>query len=198
MTNMFDDTGRNIPVTAIEVEPAVVLQIKTMENDGYKAVQLGSFDKSEKNTNQAEQGHFKAVGANPKSYVIEYRDFPVEGLEPGDELNIDDVLAEAQEIDVVGISKGRGFTGVMRRHNFGGVGDATHGQHTTPRASGSIGGASDPSRVFKGKKMAGRSGGQRSKVKNLKVQKILSDSNIILVSGSIPGPNGGYVEIQTS
>lgn len=197
MTNIFDESGRNIPVTVIEVEPAVVLQVKTVENDGYNAVQLGAFDKKAKSVTKAEHGHFKSAGVEPKSYVREYRDFPSEGLNPGDELKVDDVLAESTTVDIVGFSKGLGYTGVMKRHNFGGIGDATHGQHTTPRAPGSIGGASDPSRVFKGKKMAGRSGGQRSKVKNLEITKILSDSNVVLVSGSVPGPNNGYVEIQT-
>ena len=197
MTSMFDDYGRNIAVTVIEVEPCVVTQIKNEEKDGYQAVQVGAFDKKEKSTKKPLVGHFAKANTSPKKYVREFSGISAEGIELGDKLKLEDVFQEGDEVDVVGVSKGKGFTGVMKRHNFGGVGDATHGQHKTPRASGSIGGASDPSRVFKGKKMAGRTGGNRAKNKNLKIAKILSESNILLVTGSVPGPNGGYVEVTT-
>jgi large subunit ribosomal protein L3 len=198
MTNVFDDLGNNRAVTVIEVEPNVITQIKTEENDGYNAVQLASIDKKEKNTSKALQGHFDKAGTSPKRYVTEVRDFIPEGLDIGDLLKVEDVFAIGDQVDVVGISKGRGFTGVMKRHNFAGVGEATHGQHNRQRSPGAIGNASDPSRVFKGKKMAGRSGNSRAKIKNLTVAKVLPESNMILVTGGIPGPNGGIVEIYNS
>lgn len=195
MTSVFDDLGRSIPVTVIEVEPCTITQIKTDETDGYNAVQLAAFDKTGKNVSKAVKGHFDKAGTSPKKVVTEFRDFLPEGLEIGDQLNIEDVFNIGDLVDVVGISKGKGFTGVMKRHNFHGVGDQTHGQHNRERAPGSIGQASDPSRVFKGTKMAGRSGNARTKVKNLSVAKILSESNMLLVTGSVPGSKGGYVEI---
>lgn len=195
MTSIFDELGRSIPVTVIEVEPCTITQIKTDETDGYNAVQLATFDKKAKNVSNALQGHFDKAGIEPKKVVSEFRDFIPEGLELGDQLTIDDVFTVGDLVDVVGISKGKGFTGVMKRHNFHGVGDKTHGQHNRERAPGSIGQASDPSRVFKGTKMAGRSGNTRTKIKNLSVAKILSESNMLLVTGSVPGANGGYVEI---
>lgn len=195
MTSIFDDLGRSIPVTVIEVEPCTITQIKTDETDGYNAVQLAAFDKNVKKVSKALEGHFDKAGISPKKVVSEFRDFLPEGLDIGDQLTIDDVFSVGDLIDVVGISKGTGFTGVMKRHNFHGVGDQTHGQHNRERAPGSIGQASDPSRVFKGTKMAGRSGNARTKIKNLSVAKILSESNMLLVTGSIPGSKGGYVEI---
>lgn len=195
MTSVFDDLGRSIPVTVIEVEPCTITQIKTDETDGYNAVQLAAFDKTGKNVSKAVEGHFDKAGASPKKVVTEFRDFLPEGLGLGDQLTIEDVFNVGDLVDVVGISKGKGFTGVMKRHNFSGVGEQTHGQHNRERAPGSIGQASDPSRVFKGTKMAGRSGNARTKVKNLSVAKILSESNMLLVTGSIPGSKGGYVEI---
>lgn len=195
MTNMFDERGRNFGVTVIEVQPCVITQIKTTENDGYEAVQLASFDKKEKSTSKQLQGHFDKAGTSPKKYVTEFRDFVPEGFDLGDELNIEDVFTVGNRVDVVGITKGKGFTGVVKRHNFSGVGEATHGQHDRQRHPGSIGQASDPSRVFKGMKMAGRSGNERTKIKNLTVAKIFSESNLMMVTGSIPGPNGRMVEI---
>lgn len=195
MTNVFDDYGTNISVTVIEVEPCVITQIKKEETDGYNAVQLAAFDKKEKNTSKALVGHFEKAGVSPKRVVKEFRDYIPEGLDVGDELKVEDVFNLGDSVDVVGITKGKGFTGVMKRHNFGGVGEATHGQHDRQRAPGAIGNASDPSRVFKGKRMAGRSGHERRKVKNLNVAKILPESNMILVTGSVPGPKGGIVEI---
>lgn len=195
MTNIFDEGGRNFAVTVIEVEPCVITQIKTEENDGYEAVQLASFDKREKVTAKPQRGQFEKAGTGPKRYVREFQGFDLEDLNIGDELKINDVFTVGSSVDVVGISKGKGFTGVIKRHNFSGVGEATHGQHNRQRHPGSIGQASDPSRVFKGVKMAGRSGNERTKIKNLTVAKIFEESNLIMVTGSIPGPKGRMVEI---
>ncbi len=195
MTSVFDGLGRSIPVTVVEVPASVITQIKTEETDGYNAVQLASFDKKEKNVSKAVMGHFDKAGTTAKAVVAEFRDFIPEGLAIGDELKAEDVFQVGDVIDVAGTSKGRGFTGVIKRHNFSGVGDETHGQHNRLRAPGSIGGASDPARVFKGMKMAGQSGNTRVKVKNLSIAKIISESNLVLVTGSVPGPNGGYVEL---
>ncbi|MDX1637412.1 MAG: 50S ribosomal protein L3 [Balneolaceae bacterium] len=195
MTNMYDERGRNFAVTVIEVEPCVVTQIKTVENDGYQAVQLAAFDKKPKSVSQQLQGHFEKAGTTPKKYVKEFKGFDTDGLELGNELAIEDVFTIGDSVDVVGVSKGRGFTGVVKRHGFSGVGEATHGQHDRQRHPGSIGQASDPARVFKGIKMAGRSGNNRTKIKNLTVAKILPESNMIMVTGSVPGPNGRIVEI---
>jgi large subunit ribosomal protein L3 len=196
MTSVFDNNGRNIPVTVIEIEPCAITQIKTEETDGYTAVQLAAFDRKEKNVSKAVKGHFAKAGVDTKHQVVEFRDFLPEGLDVGDELTISDVFSIGDTVDVVGTSKGRGFTGVVKRHNFSGVGDATHGQHNRMRAPGAIGNASDPSKVFKGMRMAGQSGNERVKAKNLSVAKILEDSNLLLVTGSIPGSKGGYVEIH--
>lgn len=196
MTSVFDNIGRNIPVTVIEIEPCTITQIKTEETDGYTAVQLAAFDRKEKNVSKAVKGHFDKSGSAVKAQVVEFRDYLPEGLNVGDELKAEDVFSVGDLVDVVGTSKGKGFAGVIKRHNFGGVGDATHGQHNRLRAPGSIGGASDPSRVWKGMRMAGQDGNARVKVKNLSVAKVLAESNLILVTGSIPGPNGGYVEIH--
>ncbi len=196
MTSIFDELGRSIAVTVIEVEPCAITQIKTEETDGYNAVQLSSFKKKASKVNRSLAGHFEKAGTEPRKISIEFRDFIPEGFELGDELSIDDVFTVGDRVDVVGISKGTGFTGVVKRHNFSGVGDQTHGQHNRERAPGAIGQASDPARVFKGIKMAGRSGNQRTKIQNLSVAQIFSDSNMLLVTGGIPGPNGGYVEIH--
>ncbi|MEX0648566.1 MAG: 50S ribosomal protein L3 [Balneolaceae bacterium] len=196
MTSVFDELGRSIAVTVIEVEPCTITQIKKEETDGYNAVQVAAFNKKAKNVSKALQGHFEKAGTEPKKVVMEFRDYIPEGLDLGDELAVDDVFHVGDRVDVVGISKGTGFTGVIKRHNFHGVGDRTHGQHNRERAPGSIGQASDPSRVFKGMKMAGRSGNQRTKIQNLSVAKILKDSNMLLVTGAVPGAKGGYVEIH--
>lgn len=195
MTNMFDDNGRNFAVTVIEVQPCVITQFKTKENDGYEAVQLAAFDRKEKSTSKPLQGHFDKAGTSPKKFVTEFRDYIPEGFSIGDELTVDDVFTVGDSVDVVGVTKGKGFTGVVKRHNFSGVGEATHGQHNRQRHPGSIGQASDPARVFKGMKMAGRSGNERTKIKNLTVAKIFSESNLMMVTGSVPGPNGRIVEI---
>lgn len=195
MTSVFDGQGRSIPVTVVEVPASVITQIKTEETDGYNAVQLSSFDRKAKNVSKSVKGHFDKAGSETKAVVKEFRNFLPEGLDVGDELKAEDVFQVGDVIDVAGTSKGRGFSGVIKRHNFSGVGDETHGQHNRLRAPGSIGGASDPARVFKGMKMGGQYGNSRVKVKNLSVAKIIAESNLVLITGSIPGPNGGYVEL---
>ena len=195
MTSVFDGQGRSIPVTVVEVPASVITQIKTEETDGYNAIQLSSFDRKAKNVSKSVKGHFDKAGSETKAVVKEFRNFLPEGLDVGDELKAEDVFQVGDIIDVAGTSKGRGFVGVIKRHNFSGVGDETHGQHNRLRAPGSIGGASDPARVFKGMKMGGQYGNSRVKVKNLSVAKIIAESNLVLITGSIPGPNGGYVEL---
>jgi large subunit ribosomal protein L3 len=195
MTSIFDEEGKSIPCTAVEVGPCVVTQIRTEEQDGYKAVQLGFGERKEKNTSAALQGHFKKAKTTPKAKVAEFSNV-------GDDVKLGDVLTasvfeEGQWVDVSGTSKGKGFQGVVRRHGFGGVGQATHGQHNRMRAPGSIGAGSDPSRVFKGMRMAGRMGGDKVKMQNLKVLKVIEEKNMILVSGSIPGAKGSYVRIES-
>ena len=196
MTSIFDELGRSIAVTVIEVEPCAITQIKTEETDGYNAVQLAAFKRNSSKVKGALSGHFDKAGTEPRKVVTEFRDYIPEGFELGDEIAIEDVFSIGDRVDVVGTSKGTGFTGVVKRHNFSGVGGRTHGQHNRERAPGAIGQASDPSRVFKGIKMAGRSGNKRTKVQNLSVAQIYADSNMLLVTGGIPGPNGGYVEIH--
>ena len=196
MTSIFDAAGNHVAVTVIEVEPNVVTQIKTEENDGYSALQLSAFDKKEKNTTKALVGHFAKANSTSKRYVVEFRDFLPEGVNLGDILKIEDVFTEGIAVDIVGTSKGKGFQGVVKRHGFAGVGGRTHGQHNRQRAPGSIGQASDPSRVFKGIRMGGRTGNERVKHKNSVIVKILSDSNLILVRGAVPGPAGRVVQIH--
>ena len=195
MTSIYDEQGRNVPVTVLEIPDAVITQIKTVEKDGYNAIQIASFDRKEKNVSKALMGHLEKAGSGAKRKIREFRDFIIEGAKVGDVLKIEDVFTVGTFIHVVGTSKGRGFSGVVRRHNFGGVGDRTHGQHNRGRAPGSIGQASDPSRVFKGVRMAGQYGNERVKMRNLQIAKILPESNVMLVTGSVPGTNGGYVEI---
>ena len=195
MTSVFDEIGRSIPVTVVEVPAAVITSIKLEEKDGYNAVQLSSFDKKDKNTSKAIKGHLSKSGAGAKAVICEFRDFIPEGLDLGDELRIEDVFEVGDIVEVAGTSKGRGFAGVIKRHNFSGVGDETHGQHNRLRAPGSIGGASDPARVFKGMRMAGQYGNTRVKIKNLSIAKILPESNLLLLTGSVPGPKGSYLEI---
>lgn len=196
MTSVFDEAGNHVAVTVLEVEPNVVTQIKSEETDGYTALQLSAFSKKEKSTTSALKGHFAKANTSAKKHVIEFRDFMPEGVNLGDELKIDDVFKEGSEVDIVGTSKGKGFQGVMKRHGFSGVGGRTHGQHNRERAPGSIGQASDPSRVFKGIKMGGRTGNQRVKQKNSVIVKIIDESNLVLVRGSVPGPNGRVVQIH--
>lgn len=194
MTSIYDENGKNIPVTVIEAEPNVVTQVKKDETDGYSAVQLGWGTRKEKNTPQALQGHFKKSGVAPKRRVQELRDYEME-LNPGDEVNVD-IFEEGEFVDVIGTSKGKGFQGVVKRHNFRGVGDMTHGQHNRQRAPGSLGASSFPSRVFKGMRMAGQTGNKRVMVQNLRVVKVLPEKNLLLLKGAVPGPKGSLVTIE--
>lgn len=195
MTSIFDEEGNNIACTVIEADPNVVLQVKTTDGpDGYDAVQLGFGERKEKNTPKPLQGHFERADADPKQVVKEFRNFE-EDVDLGDEVRVEDVFEEGDTVDVVGVSKGRGFQGVMKRHGFGGVGMATHGQSDKARHPGSIGASADPSRVFKGLDMGGRMGGERTKIQNLEVVQILPDHDAILIKGSVPGPKSGFVEI---
>lgn len=194
MTSIFMKDGKNVACTVIEAGPCVVTQVKSKETDGYNSVQLGFDDKKEKNTTRAEQGHFKKANTAPKREVVEFRDFEKE-VNLGDVLSVADILAEGDWLDVTGTTKGRGFQGVVKRHGFGGVGEATHGQDDRQRAPGSIGACSTPSRVFKGMRMGGQMGGNRVKVENLEVVKVLPEKNVVLVKGAVPGAKGGYLII---
>ncbi len=194
MTSVYNEEGNNTPCTVLELGPCAVTQIKTKEVDGYSAVQLGYDDKKEKNTSAAQNGHFKKAGVSPKRKLVEF-EFDNE-LNLGDSLSIQDVFEEGEYVDVVGTSKGKGFQGVVKRYNFGGVGQATHGQHNRLRAPGAIGACSTPSRVFKGLRMAGRMGNDRVKVQNLTVLKVIADKNLLLVSGSVPGAKNSYVIVE--
>jgi large subunit ribosomal protein L3 len=194
MTSVFDDQGKNIPCTVIEVGPNVVTQIKTVDKDGYNAVQLSYDEKKEKHTTNAMLGHFKKAKTTPKKKVIELKGF-VKDWKPGDVIRVD-YFDDDTWLDVSGISKGKGFQGVVKRHGFAGVNDATHGQHNRNRAPGSLGASSHPSRVFKGMKMAGQTGNEKVKVINLRVVKIIHDQNLLLLKGSVPGANGSYLIIE--
>jgi len=195
MTSIFNEQGKNIPCTVIQGGPCSVLQVRTDEVDGYQAVQLGFDDKTEKNTPKALQGHFKKAGSTPKYKMVEFSGDFVSELTLGQEVTVD-MFAEGEYVDVSGTSKGKGFQGVVKRHGFAGVGQATHGQHNRLRAPGSIGAGSDPSRVFKGMRMAGRMGGEKVTVSNLQVLKVDSEKNLLIVKGAIPGPKNGYVIVR--
>ena len=194
MTSIFDESGKNVPCTDIEAGPYIVTQVRTEEVDGYKAVQLGFDDKTEKSTTKAAHGHAKKAGTVAKTKVVEFQGFD-QDLNLGDTISVDH-FEEGEFVDVSGISKGKGFQGVVKRHGFAGVGQATHGQHNRLRAPGSIGAASYPARVFKGMKMAGRMGGEKVKVLNLRVLKIMPEKNLLLVKGCVPGHKNSYVIIQ--
>lgn len=194
MTSIFDENGKNIPCTVIELGPNVVTQVRTKEVDGYEAYQLGFDDKSEKSAIKAELGHFKKAGTSAKRKVVEFQDFN-EAYNLGDVITVD-LFQEGEFVDVQGVSKGKGFQGVVKRHGFGGVGQATHGQHNRLRAPGSIGASSYPSRVFKGMRMAGRTGGDNVTVQNLRVLKVIADKNLIVIKGAIPGHKNSYVIVQ--
>ncbi len=199
MTSIYSATGQNVPCTVIEAGPCVVTQVKNEESDGYTAVQLGYGEMKEKNVPKALLGHFAKAQTSPKREVVEFRDFRMEfegGIQLGQEIKVGEVFVEGDFVDAIGTSKGKGFQGVVKRHGFGGVGQSTHGQHNRLRAPGSIGGASYPARVFKGMRMAGRTGGGRVKVTNLRVMKIVPEKNLILVSGSIPGANNSTVILE--
>lgn len=194
MTSIYDANGKNIPCTIIEAGPCVVSQVRTMKVDGYEAIQLAFEDKKEKHTTNAMKGHFAKAKTSPKRHLAEFSRFE-EKKKFGDVLTVE-VFKEGEFIDVVGTSKGKGFQGVVKRYNFKGVNDATHGQHNRLRAPGSIGASSDPSRVFKGMRMAGRMGGNRVKLINLQVMKIYPEKNVVVVKGAVPGPNNSLVILE--
>ena len=194
MTSIFDENGKNIPCTVIEAGPCVVTQVRTEEVDGYNALQLGFDDKTEKNASKAQIGHAKKAGTSVKKKVVEFQGFEEE-YKLGDTITVEH-FAEGEFVDVAGTSKGKGFQGVVKRHGFGGVGQATHGQHNRLRAPGSIGAASYPARVFKGMRMARRMGGETVKVQNLRVLKVVADKNLLVVKGCVPGHKNAYVTIQ--
>lgn len=194
MTSVFGADGKNIPCTVIEAGPCVVTQIRTVEKDGYAAVQLAYDEKSEKNTSMSLLGHFKKAGTTPKRQLAEFSDFNQE-LNLGDVITLD-IFMDDDWLDITGISKGKGFQGVVKRHGFAGVGGRTHGQHNRQRSLGSLGAASYPGRVFKGKKLPGRTGGATVKVVNLRILKKLPENNLILVKGSIPGAKGSYLLME--
>lgn len=193
MTSFFDQNGKNIPCTLVQAGPCVVTQVKTVDQDGYSAIQLGYGEAKEKNTPKALMGHFKKAKTTPKRKVVEF-DFNGD-VKLGDTVDVS-IFEEGEFVDVVGTSKGKGFQGVVKRHGFAGVGDATHGQHNRLRAPGSVGAASYPARVFKGMKMAGRMGGVRVKALNSRVMKILQEDNVLVLKGAIPGPKGSIVTIE--
>ena len=194
MTSIFDENGKNIPCTVIEAGPCIVTQVRTEEVDGYSALQLGFDDATEKSTTKADKGHAKKAGTTVKRKVVEFKGFD-EDYKLGDAITVEH-FTEGEFVDVSGTSKGKGFQGVVKRHGFGGVGQATHGQHNRLRAPGSIGAASYPARVFKGMKMAGRMGGEKIKVQNLRVLKVVPEKNLLVVKGCVPGHKNAYVTIQ--
>ena len=199
MTSIYSAEGKNIPCTVIEAGPCVVTQVKNDETDGYSAVQLAYGERKEKNTPKALKGHFDKASTTPKNDVVEFRNFRVEfegGVQLGQEIKVSDVFVEGDFVDVAGTSKGKGFQGVVKRHNFAGVGQATHGQHNRLRAPGSIGGASYPARVFKGMRMGGRTGGERVTMLNLQILKVVPEQNLVVVSGSIPGAKNSTVILE--
>jgi large subunit ribosomal protein L3 len=195
MTSVFDANGKNIPCTVIEVGPCVVTQIKTAEKDGYDAAQIAFDDVKEKNANKAMIGHFKKAGTSPKRKVAEF------GLDPGEKVQLGDIItvetfSKDRWVDVIGTSKGKGFQGVVKRHGFRGVNDATHGQHNRLRAPGSLGASSYPSRVFKGMRMAGQTGNKSVKQISLRVLKLVPEHNLMILKGSVPGAKGSYLVIE--
>ena len=202
MTSIFSAEGKNIPCTVVEAGPCVVTQVRTKENDGYEAVQLAFSEKTEKHTTKALQGHFAKAGTTPKRKLVEFRNFgklkvkdELKDVTRGDEVTID-MFIEGEWCDVTGISKGKGFQGVVKRHGFAGVNDATHGQHNRLRAPGSLGASSYPSRVFKGMRMGGHDGNKTVKMISLRVLKVIPESNLLLIKGSVPGARGSYLIIE--
>ncbi|MEY3084031.1 MAG: hypothetical protein RL037_211 [Bacteroidota bacterium] len=193
MTSIYSAEGKALPCTVIEAGPCVVTQIKTQDRDGYESVQIGFGVRKEKNTPNALKGHFKKANTEPKAKLVEFKGF--DGLSIGDVVDAT-IFAEGEFVDVIGTSKGKGFQGVVRRHRFAGVGQATHGQHNRLRAPGSIGACSYPARVFKGMRMAGQMGNKRRLASNLQILKVMADKNIVIVKGSIPGANGSTVTIR--
>lgn len=193
MTSVYSAEGKATPCTVIEAGPCVVTQVKTQDRDGYEAIQLGFGERKERNTPNALKGHFKKAKTTPKSKLVEFKGF--DGLNLGDVVDVQ-MFEEGEFVGIAGTSKGKGFQGVVKRHNFGGVGQSTHGQHNRLRAPGSIGACSYPARVFKGMRMAGQMGNKRVTVENLEVLRVLADKNLIVVKGSIPGPKGSTVTIE--
>lgn len=199
MTSIFSADGRSVACTVVEAGPCVVTQVKNLETDGYKAIQLAFDEAKEKNVSRPLKGHFSKAKTTPKRKIVEFRDFREEfegQVKLGDTILAGEVFKENDFVDAIGTSKGKGFQGVVKRHGFGGVGQATHGQHNRLRAPGSVGACSFPARVFKGLRMAGRMGGDRVKVLNLRILKVISDKNLILVSGSVPGAINSYVILE--
>ena len=194
MTSVFGEDGKNIPCTVIEAGPCVITQVKTKEVDGYEAIQIAFDDKKEKHTSRPMMGHFQKANTTPKRKLVEFRDWGADG-NLGDVLTVD-IFNEDRWVDITGITKGKGFQGVVKRHGFGGVGGQTHGQHNRQRHPGSMGASSYPSRVFPGKRLAGRTGGDRVKILNLRILKVIPESNLLLVKGSIPGAKGSYLIIE--
>ncbi len=194
MTSMFDAEGKNIACTVIEAGPCVVTQVKSTETDGYNSVQLAFDDKKEKHTTKALQGHFTKTGSPFKRKVVEFREF-TNDVKPGDLVKVD-IFSEGIFCDVIGTSKGKGFQGVIKRHNFSGVGGATHGQHNRLRATGSMGASSWPSRVFPGKRMTGHMGNERVKIQNLQVLKVMPEQNLLIIKGAVPGAKGSYIKVE--
>ena len=195
MTSIYTPDGKNMACTVVDTSSNVVTQKKTMETDGYEALQLGFGEAKVKNTTKAQMGHFDKAKTAPKRKVIEFRDFEID-KSLGDIIKAEEIFEEGDVVNAIGISKGKGFQGVVKRHGFSGVGDATHGQHNRLRAPGSIGAGSTPSKVYKGMRMAGRTGGDRVKIKNLEILKIFPEKNLILVKGAIPGHKGSFVIIE--
>lgn len=198
MTSVFSEEGKSIPCTLIQADPNVVTQLRTIDNDGYRAVQLAAGERKEKNTPAALKGHFAKAKTTPKAYVAEFKNFRAdtgEDLKLGDEVTVE-IFQEGQFVDVIANSKGKGFQGVVKRHGFAGVGGATHGQHNRLRAPGSIGAASYPARVFKGMRMAGRMGNKRTKVVNLQIIKVMPEDNVLVVKGAVPGHKGCFVIVE--
>ncbi len=194
MTSLYSASGKNIPCTVIEAGPCVVTQVRTVDKDGYNAVQLAFDEKKEKHTSSAMKGHFEKANTTPKRKLVEFKGFE-DAKNLGDVVTVD-LFAEGEFIDVIGTSKGKGFQGVVKRHGFSGVGMQTHGQHNRLRAPGSLGASSYPSRVFKGMRMAGRTGGARVKVQNLEILKVIPEQNLIVIQGAVPGPKGSYVMLE--
>lgn len=195
MTSIFDEKGNQVACTIIDAAPNVVTQVKSEDSDGYNALQIGYGDKTDKRVSKAMAGHFAKSGSSPKRKLVELRDSTLD-KKAGESVSIDDVFTEGDTVNAIGISKGKGFQGVVKRWGFRGVGDATHGQHNRLRAPGSVGAASTPSKVIKGMKMGGRTGGKRIKTKNLKVVRIFAEKNLMLVKGAIPGHKGSFVIIE--
>jgi large subunit ribosomal protein L3 len=195
MTSIFDEEGKNIPCTVIEAGPCAVIQVKTSEKEGYDALQLAYGDKKEKRSTRAEFGHFKKAGVTPKKRIVEFKNTYNEDYKLGDYIKVN-IFHELDYVDVIGISKGKGFQGVVKRHAFHGVNDQTHGQHNRLRAAGSIGASSWPSRVFKGMRMAGRTGNDAVTIENLLVLKVIPEQNLLVVKGSVPGAKGSYLIIR--